>query len=409
MQQPLHPRSHLVEQDVPVERQRQAQVGGDTQRVTDPRQLDGRVEQGQDRHPTEPFVADSEGQQAAAPRREVAAVAHGGRPLGQPALHLIAEARRDALRCDGPGREDEPLGERLEGCLGIDTPRGVVGQRRWKPCGTPSPRGEDVVGEPAHARVSRLDLSVRVDLLGREPRTEEPLQQPAPGTKLVLDPALDVIALHQLEDVWRTAPVLQDLLGAECLGDGCLCQVVLHVRRGDSHGVPLRGEHAVTVGAGSQSLRPSHHSPQLRLSRVLRRRRVDEVTTEEGSSHLAHRVLHGARPALSGQHLDSVQEVGVVLVALRLVGQGVHLERRCRQQQRTGRALLARTLDLDRPQQRLDEHRRIVVPGKELAEALELVEDHQIRSQMPDRDGGQGLSKAADQAVALGRDRVVNP
>ena len=103
-----------------------------------------------------------------------------------------------------------------------------------------------------------------------------------------------------------------------------------------------------------------------------------------------------AGPFRASQKPDGPGEILVVILTIRLIGERVHLVRRCREQQYPGTGVLE-----DRIRE-LDGDIVLLLIGfvEEISESLEFVEDHEGWLKVADRSSCNQLAYRADQLIA---------
>ena len=93
---------------------------------------------------------------------------------------------------------------------------------------------------------------------------------------------------------------------------------------------------------------------------------------------------------VTGEEADGASEIAIMVVALGLVGERVHLVRRRRQQQ---------NLRVGVVEDGVGQARAFVVGVEKVLESLELIKNHKVWFQVVDRGAGDELAQFADEAV----------
>jgi hypothetical protein len=184
-------------------------------------------------------------------------------------------------------------------------------------------------------------------------------------------------------------------------------QVLAHLVRGEAKPRLHLGQHRVAVVARGDALAAAHDAAQGPFDGLLFGHDIAAVAdgcalergTEPGQTP-AQRL--DMRRVVSEQKAGRGQKILVVIFLLDLGIGGVRLVRRRREQQGTHRLALRRL----RPDQGLKERGGRVAPVgtclQQSVEALEFVQDHQVRLEGADAGARQVRAQLADQAVAPG-------
>ena len=196
--------------------------------------------------------------------------------------------------------------------------------------------------------------------------------------------SLEVVVLHEVEQVWRRLPVLDAVSGLGQAANLLKREELLDVIPKDSRrGSPHFGQHPIAISRDSKPLCPNHNATQLcfdPVSQVLEGRAVARRIAHQLPPIVSQGRGKGCRSFLAClEEPDGLNEIPEVVVSIRFVVQRVHLVGRRREQEHPNGLAAGLTL-VGVLEQRSSQLRVIALGVEQVLEALELVENDQIRA-----------------------------